>query len=340
MIDFKDVYFIIRNHIARRTGIALDKVIPAMTTNVKPKGVYATFDVLLVSDASGYTLNKRFDPLTNEFVYETVKDVVVQISVRNGSPDNTEDKMNVISLANNLHKSFAEDSTLLYLSENLGASVKALDPLRSAGDDFPTAVGKVEIFQVRLAMMDITREYVGSITNVQIEGTAVDGNVSIDGVVNVNTDISTSVVFSVTSSDPSVNTDLSFYTKSIEGRGEASIVSDTITLPEDFEFDIQLYQYNGDTSVITLLDDLILEFRTEVGLNKVGVSYGGDPAVIYDIDISNPITIRFRDDSVVEVVNDSTVITSFSLTYVGTETEISLDFEGLSVLSKTVLKFN
>lgn len=336
MIDFKNLYYYMRGHISKRCNIPLDKVIPAQTTNSKPSGVFATFDILTISDANSYLTEKYYDDATSEFVYVTVKDVVVQLSVRNGSPDNTENQINVISLCQDLHKSFTEDSTLHYFSDKAGVSIKSTSSIRSSGDNYPTAIGKVMIFTMRISISDETREAAESIGSVGFSGNIGDFEL------NFGTDASTpsSVVFTKVSGDDSVDINLSFTTKTIEGRGSALIISETITLPEDFEFDINLYTQDGDIHNLSLLDgNLVLVFRTQAGLNKVGITYGEVAESIFDIDVTDPITISFSGGNTISILNGVSTVFEIEYEYIDTETDISFDYGGASLISKAVLSF-
>lgn len=339
-LDIRDVVYYFRGLIAGKTQIPYDKIVHIYQKGTKPTGIYATFDILRISDTNTYLSNKRFDSESGEVSYETFKTLDIQISVRNGSPSNTDNQLEVQNLANRLHKAFAEDSTLAYLKDNISGVVLTVDSIRMFGDVSPTATGKVALFDLSIAVPDITKEYVGGIRDVQIQGTLIDGSTEIDMGFETGESSPSSVLFTVVSADPAIRVDLEPYTKTIEGRGLATIMSEDITLPEGYSFDIQLRQLKGDKSILSFLGiPITLTFVTQGNESRMRVDMPDGDYTTTPINLAIPTSINFKVNDEVEIVNGAYSL-PLSFAYGSLSTNIQLDFEGKQPTSNAVLNFN
>lgn len=172
MIDFSEVYKHLRTAIKSRfdTEDYSLSVIQARTTGVKPKGLYATLDVIGNFNSNSVLTNKYLREKEDgsfEQVYETHKDIIITISFRNGDPENFTDQMKVQTMCNNMAKAFEEEGFLQGLYDSLSATVKSVSRIRNATDPLPTGFGNVSIFNVVVSMVDTTSENKGVIENVE-----------------------------------------------------------------------------------------------------------------------------------------------------------------------------
>jgi len=182
MIDFKQVFSVMRSIVINRIGDEVSAVIQSRTTGTKPKSVYATVDIQGIFDSAGHVTNKYLDSDTDEIVYETVKDVDVVLSVRNGKIDDPESQMAPYTLCNNLHKAFAEVLVRDYLYDNLNAVVRSTGTVRGSSDRYSTGYGTVQEFIVTIRMVDTTREANTPIESVDMgEPQISDGSISFQG---------------------------------------------------------------------------------------------------------------------------------------------------------------
>lgn len=135
------------------------RVIQLQSNATRPKDIYGTIDILNTTDSAGYTTNKWFDYDTSEVVYETYKDVLISISVRNGDYTNIENQDKIAYLADKFHKSLTYENVLKYLDEKLNATVKSTQQIRQLPDYTPTGIGEVSMFNMVLRVVDQTRVY-------------------------------------------------------------------------------------------------------------------------------------------------------------------------------------
>ena len=179
MVNYKDIFkyfrLLIKNRLESSLGRTLS-VIQARTTGAKPKNLYATLDILTTTDVAGYLTNKWFDSTTNEVVYETYKDVHVMVSIRNGDPNDFDAQMDVYSMADSVHKAFAEEGTIDYIADKMKATIKSLSIVRPIIDTTPTGLANGRVFSVYITAVDETREAMGWIEAVKIHGTILDMN--------------------------------------------------------------------------------------------------------------------------------------------------------------------
>lgn len=179
MVNYKDIFkyfrLLIKNRLEPSLGRTLS-VIQARTTGAKPKNLYATLDILTTTDVAGYLTNKWFDSTTNEVVYETYKDVHVMVSIRNGDPNDFDAQMDVYSMADSVHKAFAEEGTIDYIADKMKATIKSLSVVRPIIDTTPTGLANGRVFSVYITAVDETREAMGWIEAVKIHGTLLDMN--------------------------------------------------------------------------------------------------------------------------------------------------------------------
>ena len=179
MVNYKDIFKYFRLLIKNRLEPSLERtlsVIQARTTGAKPKNLYATLDILTTTDVAGYLTNKWFDSTTNEVVYETYKDVHVMVSIRNGDPNDFDAQMDVYSMADSVHKAFAEEGTIDYIADKMKATIKSLSIVRPIIDTTPTGLANGRVFSVYITAVDETREAMGWIEAVKIHGTLLDMN--------------------------------------------------------------------------------------------------------------------------------------------------------------------
>ena len=179
MVKYKDIFkyfrLLIKNRLEPSLGRTLS-VIQARTTGAKPKNLYATLDILTTTDVAGYLTNKWFDSTKNEVVYETYKDVHVMVSIRNGDPNDFDAQMDVYSMADSVHKAFAEEGTIDYIADKMKATIKSLSIVRPIIDTTPTGLANGRVFSVYITAVDETREAMGWIEAVKIHGTILDMN--------------------------------------------------------------------------------------------------------------------------------------------------------------------
>lgn len=182
MIQFEKVFEVFRNVIKRRIEPVIVepiKVIQVRTTGAKPKGVFATMDIMFIDDKNSYLTNSWYDSVNQEMVYETHKSVRLQLGVRNGNPDNLQDQIAVYTLCNHLHKAFTEEAILWYIYDKLGATVTSVLAVRTLSDYLPTGVGNIQAFDMLIGMNDVTRTAYTPIENVKIGGSVGGGDIDI-----------------------------------------------------------------------------------------------------------------------------------------------------------------
>lgn len=169
MIDYKEVYKHLRILMMDSFDDPDIRVIQLKSNGITPKGVYGTVDILTTTDSSGYTTNKWLDPVTEELVYETYKDILISVSVRNSDYRNLDAQDRVGYLANSFHKSLTYDHVLNYLDSELGATVKSTQPLRELPNYTPTGINQATMFNFVISMVDVSRVKSTAITNVNLD---------------------------------------------------------------------------------------------------------------------------------------------------------------------------
>ena len=174
MIDLSEIYKEMRTSIKNRFDNDLS-VIQARTTGVKPKGLYATVDVVGVTNSNSNLTNKYLEEEGEDgdevllYKYETHKDITISISFRNGDPENFVDQMRVLTMCNNMVKAFEEGNFLNDLYDRLGATVKSVSGVRQTSEAFPTGYGNIALFTVVISMNDVTQEEVDYFERVEID---------------------------------------------------------------------------------------------------------------------------------------------------------------------------
>lgn len=182
MIDFKDIFLVMRNIVINRLGVTPYeniKVIQLSSTGTKPNELYATVDLLTIQDSAGYVTGNYYDDVNEHWVYVTHKDIQVRLSVRNGNPSDNVAQMDVYTLCNHLNKAFSEDDVKIFLKDNLNASVDFTGNVISLSEVVAEGLGNVASFDLTISMPDVTNENKVAIENVDLgDFTVSDGVVS------------------------------------------------------------------------------------------------------------------------------------------------------------------
>lgn len=158
MIDFKEVYRVLRNVIITRTGLDPRVVIRLNQTGAKPKEMFAGLDIIDIQDSNSYLTDKIFDEVNDQYIYKTHKNIFIRMSVHNGNPENQDDQMDVSTVCNSVHKAFTEELVLGYIYDQLEATVLSTGAITPTYDSLPTGYGAASFFTVVLCMIDETVE--------------------------------------------------------------------------------------------------------------------------------------------------------------------------------------
>lgn len=171
-IDYKEIFAVFRDVIYARVGdkVDLNRILRARQVGAKPQGICITYDIRVVADRAGWLTNKKYDSEREVTIYETYKDIIFNITVRNTDPQDYEDDMEVYNIASSLHKAFTEESVLDYIYENLEATISTVGAVTSSSAIYPSGFTTLQLFDVQLAMVDVTEESTTPIEHASIEG--------------------------------------------------------------------------------------------------------------------------------------------------------------------------
>ena len=169
MLDFSKIFKTFNSFIKARTNSNIS-VIQSRLTATKPIGVYATFDIISVVNATGYEMNRLVDNDSETVTQVTHKDITVRMSMRNSTPDNLENQMNTYSYITNLYNAFNTDSSIAYFDKALGASILSVGRVLSFNDTYPTGVASAQVFDAVIRIPDDVIEQVDFITDIEIVG--------------------------------------------------------------------------------------------------------------------------------------------------------------------------
>lgn len=314
MIDFSKIYEVYHSLVTNRLDPLKHNIpiIQARTTGSKPTGIFATVDINLVSDKAGYTTYEWFDSTTDEMVIETHKDIRIQLSVRNGSPDNLDNQMQVFTMGNYLHKAFTETPYLEYLSDNLKATVTNVEPVRSTYDTFGSGFGNVVMFNMNMGMVDITRYYQTPIQRVKAScnfGDVDTGDVEGKCI---------SIFNPVYDSDKVIVTDITDLSMKVESSAITQYsLYNRISTPREYYFEIELEKMlsedyvdirvmgykNGSVPLLTITNIEDQLYRVSYPDNDLEITI---PNNVVGISISNSGIKLLIEDSVYEVLTTVT----------------------------------
>ena len=172
-LDIESIYGAVISIINTRIGPSLStmggrpSIVRAKQDSARPKFPYATVDIVGIKDTNSYLTNKYVNELGQD-VYETPKSLMVSISVRANNSESYE-------LCNDVHKAFTFESTLVYLQEQIAASVRTTEPIVPILDALSDRLQEYNTFNVVLAMVDRDVDILSTpIENVEIGGTIKD----------------------------------------------------------------------------------------------------------------------------------------------------------------------
>lgn len=298
MIDYKPIFECFKKIIQTVVNDPSVEIVKARDSGEKPAKLYCTYDIIATTDSAGFLTDSRYDPDLGGYIYETHKDITLQLSVRNGAPKNKEFQTKVYSLCSKLHKSFVHQKIKNEL-EKIGATIRSTNLVRTLVDSTATGLGTAQSFNVVITMLDSDFEDFDPIQGVDVGGTLTGdaGNIEdIDLATGYKPSCSPLELTKISGNGvydyDSINIILS-------GDGESEYLVESKPIQPRTQFEYKHSNINGKCSIEMKLDPISLKVDNSKDADKSGIFVNGDivdlspysPDLSYTFVIGNELII-------------------------------------------------
>lgn len=329
MIDYKPIFECFKKIIQTVINDPSIEIVKARDSGEKPAKLYCTYDIIATTDAAGFLTDSRYDADLGGYIYETHKDITLQLSVRNGAPKNDEFQTKVYTLCSKLHKSFIHQK-IKYELEKIGATIRSTDLVRTLVESTATGLGTAQSFNIVITMLDSDFEEFDPIQGIDIDGTLTDESGNTEDI-----DLSTGyqprcspLELTKISGDgmyeyDSINIELS-------GDGESRYLVGSKPIKPRTQFEYKHSNIDGKCSVEMTLDSVSLKVDNSKDADKSGIFVNGDIVDLlpYSPDLS--YTFVVGDELIIYRDNNPNPITTLPITLNNFFNEIKTNFSNNS----------